>query len=323
MSNRDMCDRDTIVQLYFRLGLPYSEITAMLAVNHDVIMSNRTLHRILRRSFCYRRGHQSDLLQVIDFIHHMLQQSGSLHGYRWMHGRCVQHGFAVSREVVRVIMLELDTEGVRLRAGRRLRRREYFAKGPNFVWHIDGYDKLKPYGLCIHGCIDGYSRRVIWLKVHSTNNNPRIVAGYFIDAVAEILSVPKFVRGDRGTENGHIAAMQTFLAGSDTFLYGRSVANQRIEAWWGILRKECGQFWMDVLEHLKDQGHFTGSFVDRALVQFCFSRVLQVNAEVCLNCSFIRSMLYTFYNTGTVLVHANVRSMCLHAVAYHQLQQPL
>ena len=25
------------------------------------------------------------------------------------------------------------------------------------VWHLHGYDKLKPYGFVIHGCIDGYS----------------------------------------------------------------------------------------------------------------------------------------------------------------------
>ena len=28
---------------------------------------------------------------------------------------------------------------------------------PNFLWHCDGYDKLKPFGIAIHGCIDGYS----------------------------------------------------------------------------------------------------------------------------------------------------------------------
>lgn len=32
----------------------------------------------------------------------------------------------------------------------------YNAKGPNYSWHTDGYDKLKPYGIAIHGCIDGY-----------------------------------------------------------------------------------------------------------------------------------------------------------------------
>ena len=28
-------------------------------------------------------------------------------------------------------------------------------KGPNYVWHTDGMDKLKPYGFAVHGCIDG------------------------------------------------------------------------------------------------------------------------------------------------------------------------
>lgn len=32
-----------------------------------------------------------------------------------------------------------------------------YMQGPNQVWHLDGFDKLKPYGFCIHGCIDGKS----------------------------------------------------------------------------------------------------------------------------------------------------------------------
>ena len=34
-------------------------------------------------------------------------------------------------------------------------------QGPNYAWHIDGYDKLKPYGFALHGCIDGYSRKIL------------------------------------------------------------------------------------------------------------------------------------------------------------------
>ena len=26
--------------------------------------------------------------------------------------------------------------------------------GPD-LWHVDSYDKLKPYGFTIHGCVDG------------------------------------------------------------------------------------------------------------------------------------------------------------------------
>ena len=28
-------------------------------------------------------------------------------------------------------------------------------QGPNHVWHLDGYDKLPPFGFAIHACIDG------------------------------------------------------------------------------------------------------------------------------------------------------------------------
>ena len=33
------------------------------------------------------------------------------------------------------------------------------------MWHVDGNDKLIGFGFYIHGCVDGYSRKVIWLKV--------------------------------------------------------------------------------------------------------------------------------------------------------------
>ena len=64
----------------------------------------------------------------------------------------------------------IDPQGARRRKGCRLKRRVYQNKvnahelncmiylllqGPDFVWHLDGYDKLKPYGFAIHGCIDG------------------------------------------------------------------------------------------------------------------------------------------------------------------------
>ena len=49
---------------------------------------------------------------------------------------------------------KLDPDGVGDRRKKRLRGRAYHSKGPNFIWHIDGYDKLKPFGFNVHGCID-------------------------------------------------------------------------------------------------------------------------------------------------------------------------
>ena len=71
--------------------------------------------------------------------------------------------------------------GVNAQSRHRMRRRVYTAKGPDYLWHIDGYDKLKPFGFCMHGAIDGYSRRVLWLEVANTNNDPEIIGSYFIE----------------------------------------------------------------------------------------------------------------------------------------------
>ena len=50
---------------------------------------------------------------------------------------------------------------------------------------ISRYDKLKPYGICISGCIDGWSRKIIWLHAAKTNKEPKLISGYFVDAIQE------------------------------------------------------------------------------------------------------------------------------------------
>ena len=77
---------------------------------------------------------------------------------------------------VQLIMAEEDSVGCGQRRLRPFIRRAFHSPGPNYSWHADGYDKLKPYGLAIHGCVDGFSRRVMWLKVGYTNNDPGLVA---------------------------------------------------------------------------------------------------------------------------------------------------
>ena len=110
---------------------------------------------------------------------------------------------------------------------------------------MDGYDKLKPYGIAINGCMDGFSHYVLWMEAYTTNSDPKVVASYFIKTVSGIGGCPERIRADRVTENVNVEEMQMFLrrndpdsfAGERSFLYGRSTANQRIEGWWGILRK--------------------------------------------------------------------------------------
>ena len=69
---------------------------------------------------------------------------GSSIGYRLMYQRLRNdYGFVVVSEIERLVFKTLYLEGVERRSRRRLKRRKYYAKGPNYIWHIDEYDKLK------------------------------------------------------------------------------------------------------------------------------------------------------------------------------------
>lgn len=110
---------------------------------------------------------------------------------------------------------------------------------------------------CIINCCeqishDRYSRRVLWLETSITNNNPKVIAWYYLRCVGQIqgnlncnyivsdmhayqsvrkkskpLGAPKLVRCDCGTENSVIAYLQPFLTEDfASFRYGTSVSNQ-------------------------------------------------------------------------------------------------
>ena len=200
---------DGFIDKYFKDGMTNIEIREILRCTHGYIVSERTLKRVLQRLGLTRR--YVDLLEAACFVENEISSSGNGNGYRWMHAKCVQQGISISREKTEILLQILDPEGVSLRTRRRLRRRQYYAPGPNCVWHIDGYDKLKPYGIAIHGCVDGFARKIIWLEARFTNNDPTVIAGFFTASVAALGGVPVTVRGDFGNENGHVRHIQMFL----------------------------------------------------------------------------------------------------------------
>ena len=168
--------RNDIVESYFRLGFYYTEILLYLVLFHGISLSLRQLKRVLKSKGLGRRRNSSDIREICQVVEEELRGSGSNIGYRQMTRRLVNdYGLIVDRETVRELLKILDPKGVELRAKRSLKRRQYRTKGPNCLWHIDGYDKLKPFGFCIHGAIEGLSRRILWLDVGFTNNDPSVI----------------------------------------------------------------------------------------------------------------------------------------------------
>jgi hypothetical protein len=281
-----MGDATHFIPLYFYLGFSNREILTLLANLDGLFISMSTLKRKLKSLGLFRRKKYSDLLDVADFIIAQLETSGALHGYRWMHLKCKQSGYNIPRDTIYQLMQLLDPNGMHGRKRRRLMRRKFSSPGPNYVWHVDSYDKLKPYGIAINGCIDGYSRYIIWLEAATTNSDPKVIASYFIESVRKRGGCPKRIRSDLGNENIFIENMQIFLrgehrddfAGEKSFLSGKSTHNQRIEWFWGLLRKEMGQYFMDLFSELEKDINdlFCGDLLDKSLIQFCFLEIIQV-----------------------------------------------
>ena len=154
--------------------------------------------------------------EIVSFVEEELAGSGRLQGYRWLHLRAIQRGFVVSQEKMRMIIKVLDPEGVELRRARHL------STTVGGLTHCGIWIPM-PFGIAMNGCIDGFSRHIMWMEAYNTNSDPKVIADYFINTVA--------VRADPGTENGHVRDMQLFLrrnvAGEGSFLM------QLMESWWG------------------------------------------------------------------------------------------
>ena len=73
------------------------------------------------------------------------------------------------------------------------------------------YDKLKPYGFPIHGAIDGFSPRVLWLQVVKSNNDPNVPAHLYFECVRDNHGCPLLLWSVCGAENGLAASMQCYF----------------------------------------------------------------------------------------------------------------
>lgn len=269
---------------YFVEGFSYVEIIELLNRCYNYSISLSTLKRFFKKNHLHRRP-LSNLTcpadQLKNAVEIQLNSSAAQLGYRRMHKVLLDQGLLCRRTDVRLLLKELDPDNVKLRRKRRLRRRKYINPGCNHTWHIDGHDKLKPFGFSIHACIDGFSRKLIWLEVAPSNKLPEIIAKYYTIAINKF-GLPKCLKADDGTEHAIIEPMHITLRSLDgpdaldSFSIITSPQNQRIEAYWSILQRDRIGWWRTFLRELSDLELFSND--DQVLVdcvRYCFMHLIR------------------------------------------------
>ncbi|CAB4415748.1 unnamed protein product [Rhizophagus irregularis] len=162
-------------------------------------------------------------------------------------------GYHIQRHKIRSSIHRIDPIGPAVRCTNLIERRSYSVAGPNSLWHNDGTHSLIKWKFVIHGFIDGYSHVITGLQC-STNNKPETVLQLFHKARHD-WGTPHRCRGDRGGENILVAEWMVVHRGMNrgSYIFGKSVHNQRIERLWVDVYAKILQIYFQVFIHLENE----------------------------------------------------------------------
>ena len=99
----------------------------------------------------------------------------------------------------------------------------------------------------IHGCIDGWSRKVLCLLVTRSNSYPDNIASYFLETVEKYGGSPVKVYRDfeRKTVPWRQSRAVSDRNKDDVHFYCSSPRNERIEGFWFFLRSDGTTWWIN------------------------------------------------------------------------------
>lgn len=276
------------IKKYFTLGYTHKTIIGLVEKNFNIQISLRTFERLMKEMNLKRKYlTESPIEEIVAAISLEIDDNGCNLGYRslWLRLKKVYH-LTIKQKTVLSLLKIIDPEGVEVRSRYKLKRRIYNALVPNFVWHADNYDKLKRFGFAIYGCIDRYSRKVIWVEMSTTNNDPSVIGFYFLKAVEKCGFLPTLIRADNGTEANLMEDMQMVLryahedryCGTNSFIRGKSTRNQRIESYWRQFRQRLAEFYINIFKSMEHENVLNASNpIHIDCLRYCFGDLIKQN----------------------------------------------
>ena len=236
------------VELLRSADFTWDEISSVVGVSRSTLW--RRLHKL---GIPLQRYSDVDDCEV-DKLVGQVQMNNPNVGVRMLQGHIRSLGMRVQRQRIRESVLRINPLRAVVRWQQVVPRRSYWVPGPNSLWHMDGHHSLIRWRFVVHGCVDGFSRMIVYLAC-ATNNRAATVFKMFRRAAVEY-GVPSRVRSDKGGENVSVCHYMVSVRGPGrgSHIAGSSVHNQRVERMWrDVYRCVCCSF-HEVFYLLEAQG---------------------------------------------------------------------
>ncbi|CCT65153.1 uncharacterized protein FFB20_14735 [Fusarium fujikuroi] len=166
--------RNRIKELFFENVLKDKNILFQLQ-KEGFVVTNRGLIRIRRSLGLLRHQTPEQKEEQLIKLRHFFENDALLNtklqsfGRTYLYTYIRQKQLSLSRQALYEAFRDFMPTNVTDRWNTMQHRRTgWTAPGPDFIWSIDAYDKLKAWGIEIYASIDAYSRYITWLK--STHN---------------------------------------------------------------------------------------------------------------------------------------------------------
>lgn len=225
------------VELLRSSDFTWDEVSSIVGISRTTLW--RRLHKLGIPLHRY-----SDISDCeLDKLTSQVQLNNPNVGVGMLQGHIRSLGMRIQRQRIRESVLRINPLRAVVRWHQAISRRTYWVPGPNSLWHIDGHHSLIRWRFVVHGCVDGYSRMIVYLACR-TNNQAATVFRLFRRATMEC-GVPSRVRSDKGGENVSVCHYMVSVRGPGrgSHIAGSSVHNQRVERMWrDVYRCVCCTF---------------------------------------------------------------------------------
>lgn len=217
LANEQVCQ---LIRQHFNTMSSSDETLQTILQQEGFNMSLRTVQR--RRLDMGLRYRDRNLNHQVLTYQHCLQlcrtaiTEGSAHqfGRSLLYTHLRLAGYRVRSDHVWIALGEIWRAAGKLRLfhSKQSHNQEAVFPSPDFMWCVDGHDKLAiRYGIGVYGAIDTYSRYIVYFYVGTSHKRQLAVCKNHLRVIQHYNWCPRYMRSDRGGEVSMMADLQHTL----------------------------------------------------------------------------------------------------------------